>query len=398
MADHGLVSVGMVYDNQVGTNFCQSWTGLLMFDMQNAGLLAHESGLISVRFGTDGIVAARNTVTQRFLRGGAEWLMWVDTDMGWAPDGMYRLWKHAHPKERPIVGGLCFASRESGSDGVGGYYTVPRPTIFEWREHEGVMKFCGRIEYPVNELIQCEATGGAFLLVHRSVYERMDEAAVAKDRPAGHWYDRMRGTDGELLGEDISFCAKAGELHIPIHIDTSVKTNHLKPQWVSELQFWRTHPVPPATEATCVIVHPSTAGYAQPFIDSLVASSGRVRAIAACSGDVATAWKDAGAEVVDRLDDLPDATWLFLAHEDARFTPGWLDHAQHIAALRGASVVGTNDLTAGGVDGTSSEQFLVRRDTITDLDNLKLGDWVPALGSIVKREPLSTNPAGVHGA
>lgn len=388
MADRGLVSVGMIYDNEVGTNFNQSWTGLLMFDMQNAGLLAHGHGLISVRYGTDGIVAARNTVAERFLQGRAEWLMWIDTDMGWAPDAMYRLWNRAHETERPIVGGLCFASRETGSDQLGGYFTAPRPTIFEWREHEGQMKFISRIEYPVNELIRCEGTGGAFIIVHRSVYERIDQAEKAKGRPTGHWYDRLPSIDGKMLGEDVSFCVRAGALDIPIHIDTSVKTNHLKAQWISELQFWRTLPAPPATEQTCVIVHPTRAEYAPIFMRSLIASSGRVRAVAVCSGEIATAWKDAGAEVVDELTEAPADPWLFLAHEDARFTPGWLDHAQHAAALRGATAVGTNDLSPTGFDGRTSEQFLVRRDVVTDLTRPTVGEWAPAIGAVVKREPL----------
>ena len=54
-------------------------------------------------------------------------------------------------------------------------------------------------------------------------------------RFAGHWYDRMiNPTTGQLLGEDLSFCARARMVGIPIHVHTGVKTTHRKPHWIGE--------------------------------------------------------------------------------------------------------------------------------------------------------------------
>ena len=40
-----------------------------------------------------------------------------------------------------------------------------------------------------------------------------------------------------MIGEDLSFCLRAGACGIPIHVDTSVKATHLKHLWVSEADF-----------------------------------------------------------------------------------------------------------------------------------------------------------------
>ena len=55
-------------------------------------------GYMGVRYGTGGIVEARNTVARRFLsRDRADWLFWIDTDMGFAPDTIDRLIANADP-------------------------------------------------------------------------------------------------------------------------------------------------------------------------------------------------------------------------------------------------------------------------------------------------------------
>ena len=41
----------------------------------------------------------------------------------------------------------------------------------------------------------------------------------------------------QQVGEDVTFCMRAGLLGFPIHVDTSLKTNHLKQLWVDERIF-----------------------------------------------------------------------------------------------------------------------------------------------------------------
>lgn len=183
------------------------------------------------RCGSGGLIAARNDVATAFLGTDADWLWWVDTDMGFAPDALDMLLAHADPQKRPVVGGLCFAQMERATDGMGGFRTEVVPALYQWHEvSDGRAGFVSWGNYPRNTLAEVAATGSAFILIHRTVFER-----IAERFGAGHWYDRMRNplTD-QLLGEDLSFCARARMVDVPIHVHTGIRTTHRKPRWVGE--------------------------------------------------------------------------------------------------------------------------------------------------------------------
>lgn len=224
------VAICYPHPNDVGHNFHQSFCQLLAYDFANGQRLGP---WLAMRCGAGGLVEARNQITQDFLKldESVEWMWWQDVDMGFAPWHLDRLLKVADPVERPIVGALCFAWKETTLDGIGGFYCVPRPTIYDWVEHEdGHKRFTGKVEWPRDEVIQVAGTGTGSLLVHRSVMEAIAETAETE----GDWFDRLRGSDGKRLGEDISFCVRATSKGFPIHVDTGLKTNHLKNVWVDE--------------------------------------------------------------------------------------------------------------------------------------------------------------------
>jgi glycosyltransferase involved in cell wall biosynthesis len=315
-------------------------------------------------------------IAKQFIESDSEWLLSVDSDMGFAPDSLDRLLEVADPVKRPIVGGLCFASRETGQDGLGGYRTVPRPTVLVYTDQNGKRGFRGVSYFPVNRVMQCDATGMAFVLIHRSVFERISTEYDGK------FYDRIEAPDG-FLGEDVSFCVRAGALGFPVHVHTGVRTNHHKPQWVSDWQFWQGYVSPPATEATAVIVpvmkRPQNAA---PFMASLRASTGLATVYAvADKGDHETraAWLAAGATVLDakgshfaeKVNEGARRTsepWVFVVGDDVRFHPGWLDHAQYVGNTEGVAVVGTNDGANPRVlTGEHATHLLIRRSYIDEV-------------------------------
>ncbi len=224
------VTLAYVHDTEVAASFHDSLVNLLLLDAANEQRVVR-GGYIAVRYGTGGITAARNQVAEAFLVQSADWLFVVDTDMGFAPDTLERLLAAADPAERPIMGALCFAWRELEADGLSGYRCQPRPTIFEYVPTAEGDKFMGVSQYAPDTVVQCAGTGSACILIHRSVIERIHDAYGPT------WYERIKGTDGSLLGEDISFCVRAGACGIPIHVHTGVKTSHLKQLWVSEADF-----------------------------------------------------------------------------------------------------------------------------------------------------------------
>lgn len=372
------VAFATVHGDSRTTSYDESREQLVAFDRTNGGFLAHDESRMSVRVGTDGLVAARNTIAARLVNSDVDWLLWVDSDMGFAPDSLSRLLAAADPVERPVVGGLCFASRQYAHDGFGGYRTKPLPTVYDWIEGEdGKPRFSAVPMYPVNALVTVAATGAAFVLIHRSVFERIAEQFGPT------WYDRTPGTDGKMLGEDISFCVRAQAVGFPIHVHTGVRTTHFKPQWLAEADHWRAYNPPPATDEVAVIVpvlhRPQNA---EPFMRSLRASTGLARVYAVADHDdpdTAAAWEAAGAEVIvgDGVTfakkvnlgySKTSEPWLFLTGDDVKFHAGWLDHAQHVADVLEASVVGTNDLGNPRVmSGDHATHLLVRRSYVDEV-------------------------------
>jgi hypothetical protein len=83
------------------------------------------------------------------------------------------------------------------------------------------------------KLHKVAATGTGCILVSRRALE-----LVRKDY-GDCWFDQVsypqRGEDKPMrISEDLSFCYRLGTVGIPIYIDLSVKTNHMKTVWVSE--------------------------------------------------------------------------------------------------------------------------------------------------------------------
>lgn len=347
MAD---VLFGYLHSNDLGSNFHRSLLGLVSHDM------AHQRRLHSwaqVKCAAGGIPEGRNQLAARLLENDdCDWLFMADSDMGFEPVALDLLLSQADPVERPIVGGLCFASREAADDGMGGFRTVPRPTMFDWVEHpDGHWRFTGRHHYPFNALVRCAATGGAFLLIHRTVLRQVcDEFGPV-------WFDRVRGTDNSLIGEDISFFTRTAALGIPCHVHTGIRTTHLKSQWVSENDFWNSFTPPPATSTVDVIVpalhRPRNV---QPLMESLRASTGLASAwwiiepgdtiqadeVTRCGGNVVE-FPGSFAQKCNHGFGVTSAPWVLLAGDDVVFRPAWFDHACDVAARYRADVVGTND-------------------------------------------------------
>jgi hypothetical protein len=386
VAEPAAVVVAYVHDREVTYSWHHSMIELVGHDLVNHGRVLR-GGYIAMRCGTDGLVDARNKTVKLFLEEKqADWLFWIDTDMGFAADTLERLMDAADPVERPIVGALAFTQREEEPDGFGGHRCRATPTVFDWLKLDdgsGQMGFAVRFDYQVDMVTRCAGTGSACILIHRAVFEKIEE----KHGP--HWYDRIPNqTMGQVVSEDLSFCMRAGALQIPVHVHTGVKTTHQKTLWLAEDDYFgqvalskMLPQVPPATERVAVIVpvlgRPQNA---RPFMESLRASGSDLADVyAVCEPDEfesRAAWAVAGAalllcpgtfaEKVNYGYRCTSQPWLFLAGDDVKFHPGWLDQAQH-AARDGFDVIGTNDLHNPRVtSGQHATHLMVRRSYVDD--------------------------------
>lgn len=244
LATADAVTVAYVYGQNVTYSWHHSMIELIGHDMANHCRVMR-GGYIGMHYGTDGLVQARNLGVKTFLEErDADWLLWLDTDMGFTADTVDQLLAVADPIERPVVGALCFAQRETGPDGLGGWLVQPSPTLFDWASypteggaHSG---FLPRMEYSRDTVTQVAGTGSACVLIHRSAFERVQ----ARNGPGWFgWYNRIPNPSvGEMTSEDLSFCMRLRDADIPIYVHTGVRTSHQKTVWVDERVFDRMPP------------------------------------------------------------------------------------------------------------------------------------------------------------
>lgn len=216
------VVVGYVHSTELPFSFYDSMRRLTAYDMRGTRRMVN-GGELGVRYGTGGIADARNKAVAAFLASPHPWLLWIDTDMGFGAETVDMLVDSSDPDTRPIMGALCFISKEMAADGMGGRITFPVPTVFDWRENvDGTWGFLPRRNYERDAVIECDATGSACILIHRSVFETLE----------AEWYTPIGDTS-----EDLSFCKRATAAGFPIHINTAVRTSHFKPMWLSEMHY-----------------------------------------------------------------------------------------------------------------------------------------------------------------
>ena len=222
------VSMAWVHGADVTYSWFQCVLALIQYDVANNQRVIGGQWL-ATKYGTGGIIQARNDTVKSFLATDSDWLFWIDTDMGFMPDTVDRLLEVADPDTRPIVGGLCFMNRELGPDGMGGMLIQPVPTIFDWYKDQVGGGFTARHDYQRDQLVQVAGTGSACILIHRSAFVRIAE----KYGPS--WYSPVRtAEDGLWLSEDLSLCMRAAACDIPVYVDTRVKTTHFKHMWLDE--------------------------------------------------------------------------------------------------------------------------------------------------------------------
>lgn len=221
----GLVSVGFIHPGTYSACFGDSLAALLLFDTSHhQRIISHQHGRISLQVGSGGIVTGRNAVARSFLDdSAAEWLWQVDADMGFAPDTVERLVAAADPVKRPVVGGLAFAQKKAGRGQFGGVIYRAQPTLYSYVERDDEVGFAPRFEYPDNKLVEVSATGGACVLIHRSVL------AGIRDEFGDVWFDQIVHPIGPTtFSEDLSFCVRVAALGLPLFVHTGVKTTHDK--------------------------------------------------------------------------------------------------------------------------------------------------------------------------
>lgn len=147
-----------------------------------------------------------------------EWLLWVDSDVVIDVEGFMKLWNHKDKDKHPMVTGVYFTSNEPELP-----LMDPRPTVFNFAPKEdGTIGITKVHPLPKDKFMQVGAAGMGYILMHRSVVEKLY---------AHHGDVRLFAEQGKgdtFVGEDIYFFALCNQAGIPLWCDTSVLAPHMK--------------------------------------------------------------------------------------------------------------------------------------------------------------------------
>lgn len=230
----GSVVVGFLDAGEWSACFGLSYRDLTLHDAFSARRIVRVGGQeLRQVTGAGGIAASRNKVATAFLdRTDGEYLWFVDTDMGFAPDTVDRLVTAAQATEDCLViGALCFAGlRRKPPAGTTLYAErfLIQPTVYEWVELSDEAGFRPIVDYPRDAVMPVAATGAACLLIHRTALTEM------RDVYGDEWFSPValpeagKGRKPRTFSEDMSFFLRLAAVNRRAYVDTGVKTTHEK--------------------------------------------------------------------------------------------------------------------------------------------------------------------------
>lgn len=148
----------------------------------------------------------------------SDWLLWVDSDVVISPEKFKLLWDNKDAKERPLVSGVYFTT-----DNPEEPLMIPMPTVFSFtNKGDGTFGLARVHPLPENQLIKADAAGFGFILMHRSIVEKVKAVA-----PDGQMFMEMgRGT--KFIGEDIFFFMLCDRAEVPLYCHTGALAPHMK--------------------------------------------------------------------------------------------------------------------------------------------------------------------------
>jgi len=143
---------------------------------------------------------ARQDLTMMAIRNECDFILWIDSDMRFPRDALFRLWAH----NKDIVG-VNYSKRTLPAMYVG----IKRTGEIEGDRGQRLIT-----NDETTGLETCEALGFGFLLMHMDVIYEMGEKKCAPFFIQEYDFENMRNT-----GEDVWFCKKAAECGFEIWCD-----------------------------------------------------------------------------------------------------------------------------------------------------------------------------------
>jgi len=161
------------------------------------------------------IAKQRQGIMEAWKESNVDWMLWLDSDVVVTPQVVADLWAIADKDKAPVVSGVYFTFWRPEGTSV----PTPVPTIFQKDESGNTAPVH---PLPVNELINVVYIGMGLVLMHRSIFDKLDPVFN------GLYFDETMRPGGFYVSEDASFCAKLVEVGIPILVHTGIQAQHMK--------------------------------------------------------------------------------------------------------------------------------------------------------------------------
>lgn len=142
----------------------------------------------------------RNNMLKEARENNADYLMFVDSDMTFPPDGIKKLLSY----DKDIIGGMYNMK------------TLPLVNTIKIADDEGNFISSDGAEIPTNHIFKCFSVPTGFMLIKL-------EAIKSLDKP----FDFGTNEKGELIGEDVYFCMQAHKIGLDVWCDPTIKIGHI---------------------------------------------------------------------------------------------------------------------------------------------------------------------------
>lgn len=178
----------------------------------------HKFGIKAVVNATDATyvhegrnILLRNSVGQLKQRPDINYVLWIDSDQYWEVQDVVELLEAMQENNIKVMSGL--------------YLTKSKPftpvALFKAKKGKYKGNYYMMKEYPENKIIEVDAVGFGFLMIHREVMLKLWNKFGMKT------FDYKWTSKGQLLGEDVLACERIRKLGYRIFLHTGVKIWHL---------------------------------------------------------------------------------------------------------------------------------------------------------------------------
>lgn len=148
------------------------------------------------------IYDARNMLAQDAVKGGFDYLLFLDSDITFPKDLINRLLVHG----KPIVSGVYYARRGNHFPVI---FSEIRPKT--WLRKQKAEK----IKNVPNGLFEIKGCGMGCCLIKTEVLKKMLDKGFEPFKPMNY------------LGEDVSFCYRASKLGYKMYADSNIELGHI---------------------------------------------------------------------------------------------------------------------------------------------------------------------------